>query len=590
MYTACKTFVSRRCGRRIFKKSASHIHHCSYKTPKYAEHPFSTRCSQEKPLATLSNLIGNADAMALTAYADAIVRDIRSIVTQGSFQNEEITVSEAERYDFPPYCKVNVSGEVKVSGKLLCHNITDFSIYHVKEYQTASTNLSDIAKAAVSSPLSPVDTSNLKVLNDFASLELNATPSFVAYQPQNIYSVDLALSTKPELRVIGGIIRFAGANDLLRWCAEGNSKGYVRTVLTPSYSRYGSSKSWITQAQCAQHWGSSNIPTLHIVLCRPFQFPEYVKRLLPLGYIIASMPDDEESVGSARYWCMVVARALNPLIAFIIDDSLLHKNTVKIRTRPKVTNYQILDAVMLLEKVIAKVNTSVPGMEKIGLISFRRWGHPASKDDPSAKIGFGQGFQCLHVNALFEKGVFFRRKMFYGEDVAFSQLCLNNGLASIQIPHIEFYDNTRWFGNIGTTGCSSPFQSSSPASPASASIRRISLGGTVVNSPTTSAKTITTGDEVDDDLTASLSYVHIAEDENSVRAKTTLFPTAREEDDAIATNLGAAKRSESAGAEPETDQGAVNAVEEKGHVSTEDTSDKGEDVVEGVKGSTDVNL
>lgn len=519
--------------------------------------------------------------MALTAHADAIVCDIDRIITQGSFQNEEITVSESKKYAFPSYCKANG----KVSGALLCQNITNFSIDHVKEYQTASTNLSDIAKAAVSSPLSPVDTTNMKVLNDLASLELNAILSIVAHQPYDIYSVDLALSTKPELRVLGGIISFAGANDLLdrlRLCATGDGKGNVRIILTPSYSRYDSPKSWITEAPCAQHWGSSDIPTLHIVLCRPFQYPEYVKRL-PLGYIIASMPDDEESVGSARYWCMVVARALNATVAYIIDDSLLQKDAVKVRAvGGKCTAYQVLDAVVLLEKVVADVNAGFAGMEKIGMISFRRFGHPAGKNDPCAKIGFCQGFQCLHINALFAKGVYFRRKMFYGEDIAFSQHCLNNGLATIQIPHIEFYDHNSKHGNIGSTGINGPFQSSSPASPASASIRRIILGGTVVNSPTTSAKTITTGDAVDDVLTTPLSTFHIAGDENTVRA--TLFPTAREEDDAIATNLGAAKRSVSVGAEPETDQGAVNAGEEKGHVSTDETPGKGEGVEEGVKG------
>ena len=401
--------------------------------------------------------------MALTEKADNIVQDICEIIKQNSFQNEEITVNKSQKYNFPSYCLA----ANKVSGRLLCQNITKFSIDHVQEHQTASTNLSDIAKAAVSSPHSPVDTTNLKVLNDFASLEHNArntAPSSVTYAP---YTIDLALSNRPELQVLGGIIRFAGANALLNSCATWGTD-YVRIVLTPSYSRYDSKKSWIAEVPCAQHWGDSSVPTLHIVLCRPFQFPEYVKRLLPRGYIIASMPDDEESVGSARYWCMIVARALNATVAYIIDDSLLQEGAVKVKTDcGNYAKYQVLDAVVLLEKVVEGVYKD-QGMDKIGMISFRRYSHPPSKQDPFAKIGFGQGFQCLHVNALFAKGVYFRRKMFYGEDVAFSQHCLNNGLAAIQIPHISFYDHNSSFGNIGWTGCSSPFQSSSPNFPLSA--------------------------------------------------------------------------------------------------------------------------
>ena len=103
-----------------------------------------------------------------------------------------------------------------------------------------------------------------------------------------------------------------------------------------------------------------------------------------------------------------------------------------------------------------------------------------------------------------------------------------------------------------------------------------------MNSPTVSAKTITAVDEVNDDLADTLSKTLIADDENTQRSKAKLFPTAHEEDAIIDTNLRAAKGPVSDGVEPE--KSAVNAGEEKSHVSTEETPGKGEVDEKSVKG------
>lgn len=161
---------------------------------------------------------------------------------------------------------------------------------------------------------------------------------------------------------------------------------------------------------------------------------------------------------------MIIARAVHAEFAFMIDDSMLAKNAIKVRrgnTNKKCSNYSVVDAVNLLEGGVKKL--SAPQRGKLGLISLRRFGHPARMSSAEAVIGFCQGFQYLNITSLFAKGVYFRRKLFYGEDIAFTQQCLNSQLAAIQLPHIEYYDHSSGHGDIGSTGCNSPYLSCAPA-------------------------------------------------------------------------------------------------------------------------------
>lgn len=192
------------------------------------------------------------------------------------FDTHEVRVEANDRFPFPRncYCKETISG------KLLLECITDFTVLHVKEEQSAAANLSAIAKSASTSPTDLVNTSNMKVLNDFKLVEsaskCNPPPEPLPDEASPLSLVlDLALQTSPLLRILGGIIKFAGTQEMLAWIQIASTQplAAVRFVLTPSYSRYASTSSWITAASHKDHWGERSTTgptTVHIVVCRPF--------------------------------------------------------------------------------------------------------------------------------------------------------------------------------------------------------------------------------------------------------------------------------------------------------------------------------
>lgn len=58
--------------------------------------------------------------------------------------------------------------------------------------------------------------------------------------------------------------------------------------------------------------------TLHIIVCQPFEAKSYATSFVDRGYVVASMPGGEEGVGSARFWCTIIARCLGA--GWVLED------------------------------------------------------------------------------------------------------------------------------------------------------------------------------------------------------------------------------------------------------------------------------
>jgi hypothetical protein len=194
------------------------------------------------------------------------------------------------------------------------------------------------------------------------------------------------------------------------------------------------------------------------VVVRPYEVDNYVKNLCPAGFIVASFPDNEESVGSARYWCVVIGHALRCPWAFMLDDSLRGEKIEKKQGPTKIAipnadtpgkysfvNGTALDGVLTMESVIKGLSNVYNHEEKkyqnltelVGVLAFpRARGTDFSASRDAVTLGNCQNFQCLHLAMLLQKGVNFRRGMFKAADMLFSQECCDRGIGSFLLNHM----------------------------------------------------------------------------------------------------------------------------------------------------------
>jgi len=215
------------------------------------------------------------------------------------------------------------------------------------------------------------------------------------------------------------------------------------------------------------------VETYHILVTRPSEYMAYCQNFLPKGYLVAKMPESEESVGTARFWCLEIARRLKVDWAFMLDDSL-HPEAVRLAS----DKLSFVVAVRLFETLKDRLNDY---HSKIGILSLRRFRgqnnnqqqverafpffFPFQTEMLTAHLGFFfkvsihfcQGFQFLNVKELQNKQLYFRRGLFYAEDFIFSQECCQAGLAPLMLTRIEYYDQNTNTSEIKDSGAHSPY-------------------------------------------------------------------------------------------------------------------------------------
>lgn len=240
-----------------------------------------------------------------------------------------------------------------------------------------------------------------------------------------------------------------------------------RLVITPSFDRYlsvvGSTGTYLcsdAKNKTTDLWGIEESTTMHIILVRPFQKDAYVREFVPRGFVVATLPSDEEGVGSARYWACMLATYLKKTHFIMLDDSYYHdlNDIVRVKMVGDKNNLDYKKCTLLHGvKYLEGVFNGTSYKDQIGVISLRR--HNARvKIQDIVKIDYAQAFQLIHVSVTNKKGVFFRRHISYGEDLMFSQTCINNGLMSIQCNMVQFYDCTTVSKAVKDTGCHSPYR------------------------------------------------------------------------------------------------------------------------------------
>lgn len=278
--------------------------------------------------------------------------------------------------------------------------------------------------------------------------------------------VDLALHKRGFAQQ--GILYFYGSATVLQTIDQllAAPVESQRVVVTPSYERYcsvaGSAETYVLSQGSNSLWAH---PTVHIILVRPFQRDEYVAKFCTRNYVVVTMPTDEESVGSARFWATIVGYVLHKDAIFMLDDSFCSTSVIKYRhgqinKKGKDENFPLEVGVSLLENVFTQLLPEERCV--VGVISLRRHGQM-----PNTKvviIDYCQAFLLVNLHATFQAGVFFRRNFFHAEDLLFCQTCLIHGLLTLVLSHVRYYDLNEGSKMIQGTGAHSPHQSGSARS------------------------------------------------------------------------------------------------------------------------------
>ncbi|RYE52403.1 MAG: hypothetical protein EOP48_16585 [Sphingobacteriales bacterium] len=242
-----------------------------------------------------------------------------------------------------------------------------------------------------------------------------------------------------------------------------------RLIITPSFDRYERQRkfanSYLFETSVEQLWNFS--PTTHIILVQPYQRDLYIAEFCPRGFIVATMPHNEEGIGSARFWCTMIAWIFGYPQYFMLDDSYTAKTPIKYRPNGDTSkdvqdiDFTLYEGVIFVEHVFDSLDENA--QDKIGILSLRR--HGSIQSEP-AVVRFCQGFVYVNVEATaLNNNVFYRRGTLHAEDLLFSQACLEKRLFPVEIQHLRYYDlNTRAYC-IGTSGAHSPNLSGSPGKP-----------------------------------------------------------------------------------------------------------------------------
>lgn len=241
-----------------------------------------------------------------------------------------------------------------------------------------------------------------------------------------------------------------------------------RLILTPSYGRAipsGNDNNFVLGHSHTELW--TDILTLHIVVVRPFELRNYANALCPAGYVIASIPDNEESVGSARFWCVIIGHALKATWAFMLDDSLRKISPTCVPTYApgrKLTFDQRTALFGVHEMEMVRTELEKRGKTKlVGVLAFpRSRGMDFSKKRGAVSLGNCQNFQYLHLENLRDKKVNFRRGLFKAEDMLFSQECCDKGIGSFQLNRVLHCKHTTITTEVKTSGAHSPTQACVP--------------------------------------------------------------------------------------------------------------------------------
>ncbi len=402
----------------------------------------------------------------LTEYLIAVVGAITAKVTTEP-REVELSMEAGDIYPFPDSVlrkKMNSETEVLkkrvVIGKLLYENQTEFA-----SSRGDDGTLEYLLKLLVSgnSNDAPIDVSKARALQARKRCILDEkrmnVEEILSENGLRYESIDLAKEppkfTGSISNAVQGTIHFwAKSQNIFLQCSQ-NSVGTKRLVITPSFDRYERAAStYLGHAKC-NLWPDKE--TIHIILVQPYQLSLYVAEYCTRGYVVVSMPANEEGVGSARFWAGILADVLGYKQYFMLDDSYSKEEMIKYReggstekgTKDK--GYPLHIGVGFIEQVFAMLTEEI--RNKVGVMSLRRHGSMAK--DPVV-FRFCQGFVFVNGHrAHNECRVYYRRGLLHAEDFLFSQACLEKGLFPVEIQHLRFYDLNITAAAITNTGAHS---------------------------------------------------------------------------------------------------------------------------------------
>ena len=114
------------------------------------------------------------------------------------------------------------------------------------------------------------------------------------------------------------------------------------------------------------------VDTLHFIVVHPREAVEYIANYVPRGYVVVVTPerDSDHSVGSARYYALLLARMLKTSWAFMLDDNFApidvvvakndqEKNPKYVPNAPYRLPFPLLTGIKLLEDIqieLSKMN------------------------------------------------------------------------------------------------------------------------------------------------------------------------------------------------------------------------------------------
>lgn len=320
---------------------------------------------------------------------------VKKLEKVGDEMKTTLSCSKSDNYP-PPDCVLE--GKF-VSGKLLVDHYQEFITHHLANMHTAEGTLYKISQLiADEGNVNKENTKDIYLLQDI--LRYLAQP-----QPQTPSDIEEAQvffhhSYAPGFFGLFASTKMEKHGKTLKDFLEDPS---VRLVVTPSYGRTDPSKTYL-RSKASDIWGPQR--TLHVLLVRPFERRLYVNKFCPRGFVIVSMPENEEGIGSARFWCVELARVLNRKWFFMIDDSLMeHSKCIKLRVNgpEKTLAFPLREAVSLLEALTQDLTSEQ--CDKIGIVALRRFsGQNMNKQDIT--IHFCQGLQLIHREAVNKKRCF----------------------------------------------------------------------------------------------------------------------------------------------------------------------------------------
>jgi hypothetical protein len=377
-------------------------------------------------------------------------------------KNPPIDLTCSDNNTFP--CDAKYKTDQKVSGAKIVKNISEFIISQRKVTITYRSELIEIANCMREKKKYDYGYIFNLAMSEVSSIS-DQDVGGKDYKDYKDYMFDLAGSTSYRLRFLQGILQFFGKatdiNDIRGKLKEGEELNR-RLVLTPSFERHSIKGNYIINGDVKSLWGDG--PRIHCIICRPCEFLHY-KKCAERGFVVISMPQDEEGVGSARFWCLVVAWLFKVDWALMIDDSISNEFPIRLKegyhfsgdykshsSKNNPDQYKALGAVMFIEQLIQRlIDDKRDG--NFGVIGLRRYSQ-FNRNSQNAVIKFNQGFQYINVKQAFLKQVYFRRGLFNKEDLVFCQECLSKGLLPVCLTYVQYYDQSQ--GLIQRTGAHSP--------------------------------------------------------------------------------------------------------------------------------------